>query len=310
MSFGIKASRIQRSGYGPTIIDGMPLNQEKGTTWYVDTTRSTGSDGSSWTSAFNTMTQAFARIGSGDTIRFVGKVVEQLVTPVQVFDVKVIGMGARPRHADSTPTGGNTAASQWAPPASGGVAAQATVRVLQQGWVFQNILFTAIDANAGMIELVRNAEAGDSERDASHASILGCRFAGAGIGIKVGATSFTELVFNVLVENNKFNSCTFGIGGSGQLNQPTIRDNRFIMNTNSIDVAVEGGAIFDNIMGKFTTQSIELSGGVGTDPNVVTKNYLFGTYSIAGGYKVHDAADEWAGNFNTLAGGITVSDPA
>lgn len=293
-----------------TTIDGHTLNYRKGNDWYVDASRSGTGSGQSFDDAFLTMAEAFAKVGSGDSIYFTGKVVEQLVTPVQVFDVRVIGMGNRPRHADSTPTGGNTAASQWAPPASGGVAAQATVRVLQQGWTFSNILFTAIDANAGMIELVRNADAGNSERDASHATIVGCRFTGAGIGIKAGATSFTELVFNVLIEDNRFNSCTFGIGGTGQFNQVIIRDNHFSMNTNSVDVALEGSAVYNNIFGKFTTQSLETSGGVGTDPNVVTKNYLFGTYSIAGGYKVHDAADEWAGNFNTLAGGITVADPA
>jgi hypothetical protein len=307
----ITANKFKRvSGGNRTLIDGHTLNYRKGNDWYVDASRSGTGSGKSFDDAFLTMAEAFAKIGSGDSIYFTGKIVEQLVTPVQVFDVRVVGMGNRPRHADSTPAGGNTHASQWAPPASGGVAAQATVRVLQQGWTFENILFTAVDADAGMIELVRNADSGNSERDASHASIIGCRFAGAGIGIKVGASGFTELVFNVLVDDNKFNSCTFGIGGDGQLNQPIIRNNHFTMNTNSIDVAVEGGAIYDNIMGKFTTASIKLSGGVGTDPNVVTKNYLFGTYSIAGGYTVHHADDEWAGNFNTLAGGITVSDPA
>ena len=40
------------------------------------------------------------------------------------------------------------------------------------------------------------------------------------------------------------------------------------------------------------------------------KNYLSGTFSSAGGYTVANANDEWAGNFNTLAGGITVADPA
>lgn len=298
-----------------TLIDGHTLNYRKGQDWYVDASRTGTGSGQAFDDAFSTMAAAFAVVGSGDSIYFTGKVLEQLVTPVQVFDVRVIGMGNRPRHADSTPaalpiSAGRIHASQWGPPASGAVAAQATVRVLQQGWVFENILFTAVDANAGMIELVRNADAGDAERDASHAVIRGCRFAGAGIGIKAGASGFTELVFNVLVEDNRFNSCTFGIGGSGQFNQIVIRDNHFSMNTNSVDVAMEGSAVYDNIFGKFTTQSLETSGGVGTDPNVVTKNYLFGTYSIAGGYKVHDAADEWAGNFNTLAGGITVADPA
>jgi hypothetical protein len=310
MSIEVRSRRFRRGAAGRSTIDGHALHHQKGQIYYVDPTLTAGGDGKTWESAFSTMQAAFNVLVGGETIYFVGKLVEQLVTPVQIFDVTVIGAGNRPRHADSTPSGGNLYAAQWAPPASGAVAAQATVRVLQQGWRFENILFTAVDANAGMIELVRNAASGNSERDASHAIIRGCRFAGAGIGIAIGAASFTELVFNVLIEDNRFNSCTTGIGGPGQLNQAVIRYNHFSMNTNSIDVAAEGSAIYDNIMGKFTTQSIELSGGVGTDPNVVTRNYLFGTYSIGGGYKVHHADDEWAGNYNSLAGALTVSDPA
>lgn len=310
MSLGIQTSRIRRVAHQPTTIDGLPVIAKKGAIYYFDGSKSGNGNGTSWEDAANSMQTIFSKLVGGETILLAGKVQEQLVTPVQVFDVSVIGVGNRPRHADSTPSGGNKYASQWAPPASGGVAAQASVRVLQQGWTFENILFTMVDANAGGIELVRNADAGNSERDASHAIIRGCRFTGAGIGIKVGATSFTELVFNALIEDNRFNSCTTGIGGPGQLNQPIIRGNHFSMNTNSVDVAIEGGAVYDNIFGKFTTQSLEMSGGVGTDPNVVTRNYFFGTYSIGGGYKVHHADDEWAGNFNTLSGGITVSDPA
>lgn len=282
----------------------------KGRAWFVDPNYGRNGNGRSPGEAFSTMQRAFNSVASGDIIYFVGKITEQLVTPVQVFDVTVVGCGNLPRHADATPAGGNYAASQWGPPASGGVAAQATVRVLQQGWRFMNILFTMIDANAGGIELVRNADAGDAERDASHAQILGCRFAGAGIGVKAGATSFTELVFNARVEGNTFNGCTFGIGGAGQFNQAQIVNNFFNQNTNNIDVAMEGSMIVDNVLSTFTTASINLAGGIGTDPNIITKNYLSGTYSNAGGYTSHDSGDEWAGNFNTLAGGITVADPA
>jgi len=310
MAVEIRSRRFRRGSGARSTIDGHALHHQKGKIYYVDPTLTTGGDGKTWESAFSTMQAAFNVLVGGETIYFAGKLVEQLVTPVQIFDVSIIGAGNRPRHADSTPSGGNLYASQWAPPASGAVAAQATVRVLQQGWTFENILFTAVDLNAGMIELVRNAAAGNSERDASHATIRGCRFAGAGIGIAIGAASFTELVFNVLIEDNRFNSCTFGIGGPGQLNQAVIRDNHFSMNTNNVDVAMEGSAVYNNIFGTFTTQSLETSGGVGTDPNMVTKNYLSGTYSINGGYKVHNAADEWAGNFNGLAGAITVNDPA
>lgn len=284
----------------------------KGRAWFVDPNHGAGGNGRSPKSAFTTMQAAFNSVQSGDIIYFVGKLTEQLVTPVQIFDVTVIGCGNRPRHADATPDGGNWAGSQWGTPASGGVAAQATVRVLQQGWRFVNILFTAIDTNAACVELVRNAAAGDLERDASHASFFGCRFVGAGIGIGIGAASYTELLFNVQVNGNVFQDMTTAIGGVGQLNQPVIENNYFVTNTNHINLPIEGGLIINNVFNTHTTQSVKLSGGIGTRPNIITKNYFSGTYSTGGGYTTHGASDEWAGNWNAAIGGAgyTVADPA
>lgn len=280
----------------------------KGRAWFVDPTNGSNGTGKSPKKAFTTMQQAFNVIASGDVIYFVGKIVEQLVTPVNVFDVTVVGCGNRPHHADATPAGGNTGSAQWAP-ASGGTAAQATVRVLQQGWRFVNILFTAIDANAACVELVRDAGAGDLERDASHTEVLGCRFSGAGKGIRAGATSYAEVVNHVLVQDCRFDTMTYGIHTAIISNYWTIRNNEFRNNTNHIVADFGYAFIYDNIFGAFTTDSIELPGS-SAGLNIITKNYLSGTYSSAGGYTVSAADDEWAGNFNTLAGGITVADPA
>jgi len=285
---------------------------DKGRSWFVDPNAvSVVNNGKTPKKAFTTMEQAFNKIASGDIIYFVGKLDEELVTPEQVFDVTVVGCGNRPRHADSTPTGGQYAAAQWGN--ASGTAAQATVRVIQQGWRFVNILFTAVDTNAAMIELVRNAASGNSERDASHAEILDCRFAGAGKGIRFGATSFTENVFNVLIKNNKFNSCTYGIHNpsGSQANSIEVVGNVFQGSTNAITAQFQNSRIYGgNIIQGFTAASssggIDLRNGGGT--NIITGNYLGGTYSNAGGYN-GESGDEWAGNWNTLAGGITVSDP-
>ena len=73
-----------------------------GTTYYVDAyDGDNNNDGRAWATPFLTMAAAFAVLSSGDTIRFRGKVTEQLTTPVQVFDVTVIGDANRPRHADA-----------------------------------------------------------------------------------------------------------------------------------------------------------------------------------------------------------------
>lgn len=286
--------------------------RQRGRAWFVDGSYGGSGNGSSPSGAFSTMDQAFDSVASGDIIYLIGKVAESLVTPEQIFDVTVVGCGNRPRHADATPSGGNWAAAQWAP-TSGGTAAQATVRVLQQGWRFVNILFTAIDANAGCIELVRNAGASDAERDASHAEILGCRFAGTGIGVKIGATSFTENVFNALIQGNTFNDMSQGIfATSCQPQCIQIMDNQFLRNTKNITAKLQASVIRGNTIGPFTASGnsggIDLTSGVAT--NVVALNYLSGTYSNAGGYVAAGAGDEWAGNMNVTAGGWTAADPA
>src|SRR3990167_8424603 len=283
----------------------------KGRAWFVDTAYGGNGNGKSPKTAFSTMQNAFNHIASGDIIYFVGKVTEQLVTPVEVFDVSVIGCGNRPRHADSTPVSGNYAAATWAAPASP-VAAQALCRVLQQGWRFVNILWAG-SAGCASLELVRNAASGDDERDASHTEVLSCRFAGVAStdsGIKFGSTSYTEIVNNVLIKDCEFQGCAHGINEHSASLQFRMRveDNRFQANTNHIVVGGYNAMIIRNIFGAFTTDSVKLTGGTGA--NIVTMNYLSGTYSSVGGYTVANANDEWAGNFNSLTGGITAADPA
>lgn len=299
-----------------------------GRTWFVNANAtipnagwgagSDGNSGTSPTSPFLTMAKAFTVVGSGDVINFVGRIGEQLVTPVNVFDVWVNGCGLSPRHADATPVGGAYAASQWGAPATGAVAGQATCRVLQQGWRFTNFLFTSQGATAACLELVRNAGAGDLERDASHASVIGCRFSGAGLGIKGGvAGTFTEIVYNVKVLGNQFDNMTEAIQGAIEVNQWEIAGNFFGPNTSQIDLPARNCYIHDNLIGPFTaggnSGGIDLAGGTGL--NFVTKNVFSGTYSSAGGYTVANANDFWVGNIaagmaDPQAGVMTQADPA
>lgn len=286
----------------------------KGRAWFVDTSYGGNGTGKSPKTAFSTMQQAFNNLASGDIIYFVGKVTEQLVTPVQVFDITVVGCGNSPRHADATPTGGNTATATWAAPASP-TAATALVRVLQQGWRFVNILFAG-SAGCPSVELVRNAASGDDERDASHASFYGCRFAGVAstdVGIKFGATSFTEYVNNAKVVDCDFQGCAFGISGTAAY-RAQILNNRFQDNTNHIAGIGYQAMILHNNFGPWTTTSINLTGGVGN--NVVTDNYLWGDYSTASNHYVAATGDEWSGNWSSdeaeteVVNAITVAVPA
>ena len=309
MDLGIVTSKIRRaSGHGRTTIDGVPMLIRKGNIWFVDGSKA-GSAGTSWDSSMSTMAKAFAKVGSGDTIYFTGKITEQLVSPVNVFDVRIIGTGTRPRHSDSM-LGGHTSEAHWA--SAGLVAAQANLRILQQGWHVENIMFSMIDADAAGIEVVRNAGSGDAERDASHASIVGNRFSGAGVGVRGGATSFAEVCNHVLIEGNRFDTNTFGIKTAIISNYWSIRSNEFRNATNAITADLGYGFIYDNIIVGFTASGnsggIDLRGS-SAGLNVVTRNHLSGTYSHAGGYFEADSTDEWAGNTNVLTGGITAALP-
>lgn len=288
-----------------------------GQTWFVNANStslnanwapgSDANDGKSPESPFLTMEQAFSVINSGDVINFTGKIQEQLVTPAQVFDVWINGCGNRPRDPDSTPDGGQYAAAEWKAPASGGTAAQATCRVIQQGWRFTNFLMRAIDVNAACIELVRNAAAGDAERDASHFSAHGMRFSGTGIGIKFGATSYTEIVGNVEIKDNLFQLMTTAIKehSAGLQYQAQIVENTFENNTNDIVLGGYYTHVIRNIMSLAPTASIVLSGATGGSQ--VHGNYLPGTYANGALY-APGTGDNWNGNYAST--GVTAAVPA
>lgn len=170
------------------------INVPKGKIWYVDPNRSSSGNGKSWANAFTTMEEAFAAIASGDRVFFVGKLKEQLITPVQVFDVSIIGAGNRPRHADSTPDGGQDAAATWAAPAVP-TAATPLVKVLQQGWRFANMVMAG-PADASCILGFRNGGADDAERDASHLECLGVRFASGQNGFEQSGGLYNVGIFD------------------------------------------------------------------------------------------------------------------
>jgi hypothetical protein len=264
-----------------------------------------GTSGESPEQALKTMAQAFTRIESGSVIHVAGNITEQLSSPAGIFDVVIVGAGTRPRHADAhTGQNGYKTTATWKPPSSP-TAATALLKLRQQGWRIANILFDA-PADAAAIDFMRDAAAGDDERDAGHSEVLGCRFVSGSAGIKIIGT---EILHNLLFHGNIFEDLTTAISmAAGYGRRLRIEKNEFRKNTNHIVAALAESVIIDNVFTDHTTQSIDLNGGGGK--NIVTKNYLSGTYSVAGGYRVSNANDEWAGNFNTLAGGITVADPA
>lgn len=293
-----------------SLLGGLSLSMNGRRHYWVDGIYgNNGDEGLSPNKPLKTMARAFALIKSGDVIHVNGNITEQLNTPAGVFDVMVIGEGTRPRHSDahtstSLESRGGRSGATWKPPASP-AATTPLLKIRQQGWIISNILFQPHTDKAA-IEFVRDAAAGDSERDSSHSAIIGCRFAGGLDGILF---SGTEHVFDILIRGNIFNDQTgTSIKGGDFCYRALIEHNTFGQNANHIVLAATQSYIQNNMFGSFTTMSIDLNGGAGL--NVVTKNYLSGTYSIGGGYRKSNANDEWAGNWNTLTGGITIADPA
>lgn len=266
--------------------------------WVDGNLGSDGYTGGGRDEAYGTLAKALANAASGDTIHVRGNITENLTAPAGIFDVRIVGSDRAPRHADAHTGNNGYTATTW----KAATQTEPLFVLRQQGWVIENILFDVPTSDAA-IEFIRDAASGDSERDSSHARILGCRFTGGATGILITGS---ENVFNVEVAGCTFNDLTHAIKGD-TAHRWYIHDNVFMANTNHIDAGLTQSVIERNVFGKFTTMGIDLTGGA---DNIVTDNTLSGTYSIVGGYKASGASDEWGGNRNAISGGITAADPA
>lgn len=248
-----------------------------GTIYYVDANIAASGNGLSWPTAFLTMAEAFAVLASGDTIIFRGKIKERLVTPVQVFDCTIIGAGNRPRHADSTPDGGQEAANTWTYPTSH-VSTDPLLKIIQQGWRLENILFAGLHDGASVV-LFRDGGADDAERDAGHAEILGCRFVGG-----LDAIHLVE-VAHVKIEGCRFEDATGydikHVAGPGIANplRAQILNNTFFGSANHVYIGgnqcLIRGNIFDDGGNPGTTVVCNTDGpGANGASNFVVDNFF------------------------------------
>lgn len=250
---------------------------------------------------------------SGDTIYVVGNVTEEVTAYNLLEDITIIGMANRPRHADkardyATYAYRGISGASWRQAASH-TAVTPLLTVRGQGWRVENILF-APPSDAAAIFLARNALSNVSEYDASHFEVTGCRFDGGQNAIDV-----TDC-YNVHIDGNTFRGQTAASimstgAGVAQPLMACIENNQFMDNDTHISVAYTKSVIRYNTFGLFATLSIDLTdgGAGGGGDNMVYGNALSGTYSALGGYVVAAASDEWGGNFNSLAGGVTAADP-
>lgn len=288
-----------------------------GRTWYVNAVNgSNSSNGKTWGEAFLTMAKAFTVITPGDTIVFGGKIKEQLETPALISDITVIGTGNRPRHADNHPPGTDVSAATWTTPGSP-TAATPLVRVNQPGWCFENILFAGpTDASllSASIELYRDGAADAVEKNASHTSIVGCRFASGYVHIHD-----TGGCYGCLVKGNRFVNhskwAILGVGniGVGQSNWEIV-DNDFDSNavaaSNHVKIAGFACNIHDNRFddggAPDTTVVLNTNNGGGDNNRVYNNHFQTVTGSFNSPDVVGCATDFWNPNysFDTLETGI------
>ncbi len=304
-SFGIP--QLGDGGLTPTINFGA-------TPIWVDgaaALRGNAGDGSSPTSPFSTMADAFESVQSGGTIFFRGNIKEQLTTPAGVFDVTIIGCGNKPRNADSFTTpysySGSTGAT-WRQPDSP-TASTPLLTIQQQGWVLSNILFNTAPSGTATVQLFRNAGAeGTLERDASHALITGCRFTGCVSAIEMkGGPNFVYLTNNFFTQSSAtaiINTVGAGVGTDSYFQ---ILGNIFQNNFAHIVLPMSYGTVLGNTFGRFTTTTgVNLSGGT-AGYNDVHGNYCSGDYDA--GY-LGGTSDDWAGNWSMDIASGEVSDAA
>lgn len=267
-----------------------------GRKWYVDAkTGSNSNAGNKPAAPFLTMAKAFSVLDSGDIIYFRGKIREQLDTPVGVHDVKIIGAGNRPRHADDhTEDSGirGSSAATWTAPASGSTAVP-LVRLMQQGWRIERVCFQLSGSATACIDAHKTDDAGDDERDGAHAEIVGCKIQSdpgtpAGIGFRSNGSGFFGLYDNLFLGFATAMAKTGAAGG--QVGWLEIIGNRFWDNTNGIVSPLYHSLVKGNYFGVHTKE-IDLTGGAA---NIVTENHFLGNYDAC----VAGTGDSWFNNYS------------
>lgn len=271
-----------------------------GNFWFVNPNTNSPGDGTSPQTPYTTMAQAFASVGDNDVICFINKIREQLVAPLGVTGVRVIGVpGGNVRDDDG---------AKWFAPASP-VAGQALVEIREQGWEFHNFLMTPDNTGGAAIKAHRAESA--TFPDSSHFICRNMRFVGAGgtpIGIEdVGGNH------HYIVDNCEFQTLTTAIKcSSTAIAVPlriTIIRNKFLNNTNDIDTALSFSLVQDNRFFSDTTKTVVIAGG---GNNVVTGNIFpnaIADIDPAHGYD-GNSTDVWNGNLVTDQAAYAFGDPA
>ena len=276
-----------------------------GPTLFVNTvTGQAGNSGLIPASPLPTMAAAFALLetwqaadagsSSNATIYVSGHITEQVETPQNVFGVRIIGLvNGNPRHTTDSGTvlAGNGV--DWVAPASP-TADEPLLRISEQGWEVRNILMVPGNGIAA-IELRREETA--TYFDPSHSIISGVRFIGASttntIGIEdIGGSS------QITVEDCIFDTLASGIVNTSTSianpNRWAIQRNKFVSNTEHIDMPLVGGYFLNNVMDEATV-NVDFTGGSANAVNNNNFDNAAANIAPADGYTA-GTGDSWQVN--------------
>ena len=286
-----------------------------GTTYWVDTVNgSDGDDGKSPT--FNgssgpkqTVAGVFAVLASHDVVYLNGDIREEVVAPLGVFGVKLIGnVAGQTRHSTSGGVAVDGNGVSWREPASGATTGGALLTLIEQGWEIRNILFVP-KSDATAIRLKR-AEDGVTP-DASHARIVGCKIIGGSIATQIGIEDVGGC-HHVLIAECEITTVQSGLKNTSTAIANPLRwrveRNFFYDATTHLDMPFTQSIVKDNVFDEATT-NVDTSGGAGE--NFILDNYFSddtGNISNANGY-TGDATDVWR-NFAQTGASSTVGVPA
>ncbi len=301
---------------------------------YVDSVHgqagATGGQGS----PFATMQAAFDRLSQMDDsvsgsasngVIFVnGDVREQIIAPLGVYGVKIIGLvGGNPRNvtADGVVLPGNGAC--WRAPASP-TASTPLLTLREQGWEVHNLLFYT-KAGLGSVRLRREESA--TYPDASHAKFVNCRFmseSALGTPIGYGIEDYGG-AYNVTVDGCQFINLEYAIYASNVaiaaplmwkvgLNAPNIFNlNKYDIATNASGWVLANNQFLTPYNASTHPKTVNLANTATTTYGNRVFNNAFADaaadVTIAKGYVKGNTSDVWR-NFVTDTAAYIVTVPA
>ncbi len=284
-----------------------------------------GSDGNSGLSvdqAFSTVQKALDTVSDEDTIVVLRGSYDEALTTGQfpgrqsVLDTAVAGRGRWCQLVGAS-------MAQWAydsPQLYNVSGSTATLLVRAEGWRVSGFRLVGDTGSPiiAQVEMAQSASTADTnwapgctfDNNVFYGAVASCR------GLNIIDAPSTRVLNNIF---ELFPTAGLpGISNTGGAVAPPGRcsfiGNQFIDCAENIDLAMNNSVIADNFIGankeNTLTRGIELDAG---NNNIVTRNFLGGTYSIAGGY-TSATGDSWVGNFATagtgVTGGITTTTPA